>query len=538
MGSANVLSKDHPSQKRETTPAFPTWKSAGALDELLVDRPIKKVIEPQDQEKQSPLDKTPSNVRKMVLAFETNPVKEVSPGISKTRSVPRISTTAMLEAPVRVPSVKRTIGANAKPAPMSEGTEKEPGENQDYGPSTYEEQLVEKPEQPKDLKPQNIDDVSSEKDRPKVQPPREEQKEDLEVQSIDDMSSKNDIPKMQPTTKGQNEEKQHLELQNVNSMSSKMDITKIEPIREEKKDEKKDLDPKVQNINYMPSKKDALEMQLSKEERKEEKDLKLQNIDYISSKKDMPKMQTSREEQKVEKKDMPKMQPTEEEQKEEKKDLKPQKIGYLSSKKDMPIVQPAGEEQQEEKRDKLQNIDYMSSKKDLPKMQPIGEEVKEDKKDLKLLNFDIPKIQPTREEQKEEENSPKKLHLLSAAESSRLSWGGLVQAFPSGNQSSPDISTELQRSLCCEPFVIKKNWRSKHWKSLQRKVKSNMTYWNLTDSDLAPNINEKTSGQRKSLDSGSSSSNNGNSRRPIGQPVKIAIMVGFGILVFLNRQRR
>lgn len=150
-------------------------------------------------------------------------------------------------------------------------------------------------------------------------------------------------------------------------------------------------------------------------------------------------------------------------------------------------MQPAGEEQQEEKRDKLQNIDYMSIKKDLPKMQPIGEEVKEDKKDLKLLNFDymsttkdIPKIQPTREEQKEEENSPKKLHLLSAAESSRLSWGGLVQAFPSGNQSSPDISTELQRSLCCEPFVIKKNWRSKHWKSLQHKVKSNMTYWNVS----------------------------------------------------------
>lgn len=73
---------------------------------------------------------------------------------------------------------------------------------------------------------------------------------------------------------------------------------------------------------------------------------------------------------------------------------------------------------------------------------------------------------------------------------------------------------------------------------LQWLVSSCLNDLQLTDSDLAPNINEKTSGQRKSLDSGSSSSNNGNSRRPIGQPVKIAIMVGFGILVFLNRQRR
>lgn len=95
MGSANVLSKDHPSQKRETTLAFPTWKSAGALDELLVDRPIKKVIEPQDQEKQSPLDKTPSNVRKMVLAFETNPVKltdsDLAPNINEKTSGQRKS---------------------------------------------------------------------------------------------------------------------------------------------------------------------------------------------------------------------------------------------------------------------------------------------------------------------------------------------------------------------------------------------------------------------------------------------------------------
>lgn len=69
-----VLNKAQPGQNKQ---AFSTSKSTGALDKLHAYQQLKDGFQEQDAEQQSQLDQTPSNVKKMILAFESSPVKVV-----------------------------------------------------------------------------------------------------------------------------------------------------------------------------------------------------------------------------------------------------------------------------------------------------------------------------------------------------------------------------------------------------------------------------------------------------------------------------
>ncbi|KAL9242018.1 hypothetical protein vseg_016064 [Gypsophila vaccaria] len=127
--SAIVPSHVHPVQKKQV---FSSSKSTGALDKLPGYQRVKKEIRYQNEEQQSRLDKPPSNVKNMVLAFESSPVKVASPATSKTRTTPPVSSIAATDLPLKAP--KKTVAVSAKlamsklqtvSAPLSEEKVKE-----------------------------------------------------------------------------------------------------------------------------------------------------------------------------------------------------------------------------------------------------------------------------------------------------------------------------------------------------------------------------------------------------------------------------
>ncbi|KAH9614064.1 hypothetical protein KSS87_017635 [Heliosperma pusillum] len=105
----------HPGQNKQLPfkQAFSTSKSTGALDKLPGYQSVKKEIQDQDGEQRNQLDKTPMNVKNMIRAFESSPVKEGSPATSKTTATTRLSSITTTDIPLK--ALKKTVPVSAKP---------------------------------------------------------------------------------------------------------------------------------------------------------------------------------------------------------------------------------------------------------------------------------------------------------------------------------------------------------------------------------------------------------------------------------------
>ncbi|KAK9705425.1 hypothetical protein RND81_07G056000 [Saponaria officinalis] len=140
--SAKVPSQVHSVPKKQ---AFSTSKSTGALDKLPDYQRVKKEIQQQNEEQQSQLDKTPSSVKNMILAFESSPAKEAPPATSKTRATTAVSSITTTDIPLKAP--KKTVPVSTKPVlaklqPVLEEKVKEREEVTTDPPSKFSKKMV------------------------------------------------------------------------------------------------------------------------------------------------------------------------------------------------------------------------------------------------------------------------------------------------------------------------------------------------------------------------------------------------------------
>ncbi|XP_021838457.1 uncharacterized protein [Spinacia oleracea] len=123
-----VLNKAQPGQKKQV---FSTSKSTGALDKLPAYQQLKERIEGKNAEQQSDqLDKTPSNVRKTRLAFESSQLKEESHATNKTWETTQLSSSVTVDIPSNEPSLKKI---STKPVSSKLETALNPSTSEEIG---------------------------------------------------------------------------------------------------------------------------------------------------------------------------------------------------------------------------------------------------------------------------------------------------------------------------------------------------------------------------------------------------------------------
>ncbi|XP_021747157.1 uncharacterized protein LOC110713007 isoform X1 [Chenopodium quinoa] len=97
-----VLNKAQPGQKKQ---ALSTSKSTGALDKFPAYQQLKERIQGQNVEQQRRSNKTPTNVRKLMLAIESSPVKATT----------QFSSSTIVDIPSKEPSLKKMVAVNTEP---------------------------------------------------------------------------------------------------------------------------------------------------------------------------------------------------------------------------------------------------------------------------------------------------------------------------------------------------------------------------------------------------------------------------------------
>ncbi|GMH04072.1 hypothetical protein Nepgr_005911 [Nepenthes gracilis] len=102
----------------EASSQFKSPTSTGAVDQLSVSSQVTEEIQYINPKKQDPLDNTSSNVRKMIIAFESSPAQkqEMTPHINPRTAKPQLSRMTM-GFPLEGPILKSTgtVSENAKP---------------------------------------------------------------------------------------------------------------------------------------------------------------------------------------------------------------------------------------------------------------------------------------------------------------------------------------------------------------------------------------------------------------------------------------
>ncbi|KMS95490.1 hypothetical protein BVRB_007780 isoform A [Beta vulgaris subsp. vulgaris] len=634
----NFLKKAQLGQKKQ---AFSTSKSTGALDKLPAYQHLKERLQGQDAEQQSDQsDKSPSNIRKMILAFESSPVKEESPATNKTRETPQLSSSTMVDVPAKVPSLKKTIPVN----------------NQ-LILSGLETKLA-------FSIPQEI-----EKERGKLLPAIDKPRETYLISSIGGVDTPPKVPNIKKTvtigTKpilskietvrapsipeeiGEErgkllpatiETKETAQLSHMTTVTTQLKVPSL------KKKVAANNKPAVSNLETAPT--PSTPEEIGKEsgkflptisKTKETTQLSsITSVDTpfkvpivkktftISTKPALSNLETASAPstpQKTENEIGKQLSATNE----------PTQLShnaavdtppYMSILKKTIIVNnksvlsnlekaPASSTSQElgkEKGESLpnnktkettwatsnSNVDASSKvilKKIVDAYSETASAISAPEETQKGRGKDndygavpqetsdennISKTQPTEEENEQEKNCMEKLHTSPVSEKSIFSLKTLLAALPRRKKFSTDMFSKKYGFTSNDPLVIEKKWRSKQWKSSQRRVKSKISYenkrysidnyrgWMFLDemihscvlSDDRPFVDvlggcrsncSQDNDQEKLPDTGdhTQSKKPESSRRhndisipgPAGQVMKIAVMVGFGVLVLLTRQR-
>ncbi|XP_021751235.1 uncharacterized protein LOC110716891 isoform X2 [Chenopodium quinoa] len=569
-----VLNKAQPGQKKQ---AFSTSKSTGALDKLPAYQQLKERIQGHNVEQQSRSNKKPTNVRNLMLAIESSPVKATT----------QYSGSTMVDIPSKVPILKKMVTVNTEPdlskldsAPASVAQDREEieKERRETSPDTNKSKKM----------------VQSSSDTTSYIPAKVTNLKKVVINTEPVVSNLESAPALSTQEKVGEERRERLpvtdetkELGRLRS-STRVDNPFKVPIL--KKTSFANTKPVLSK--FLTASATSTTGEIGKERGKlfpvtdktKETDRSSRNTIV-----DTPKELILKKAVAVTSKAAPSTSTPEEIGKEKlfPSKNKTKETGQLSSNTRVhtPIKMPV-----------LKKIVALSSKTDMSNSESasasstsekMGKGREKDKDygstHLEISDeYSISNTQPTSEESREKKKAMKKLHSSPISEKSIFSLKTLLEALPRRKQYSTDLFHQKYGYTTNDTLVIDKKWRSKQWKSSQCRASklfdgnehcsidslrgwifldemirscvlsddspllnvpedclSNCSQDNdqekFTDTGLTERKSEKRSTGSKNLES-NGRPDNISFTGPGGQVMKIAIMAGFGLLVFLTRQ--
>lgn len=518
-----VLNKAQPGQNKQ---AFSTSKSTGALDKLHAYQQLKDGFQEQDAEQQSQLDQTPSNVKKMILAFESSPVKEESSVTNITWETTQLSSTTV-DIPYKAPSIKKIVAVNTKPVFSKLET----------SPTSTPEEI--------------------EEERRKLLLAHLSSKATVDTISKVPILEKTFVINTKPS------------LSNLDSTTARSTPEKIRNIRG------KPL-PATNKTREMAQLTSTTKVDITSKVPILKKTVVANTKPVLSKLETAPALSTPEDVGKERGKLLPGNNST-------KETAQLSRITRVDTPFKMPILRKIAAENSNTNLSNPETATACSILKRIGKQRGKDGDYRSTYQGISEEN-NISNTRPSKEENKVEGKPLKMLHTSPFSERSIFSLKTIVEALPRRKQFSTDSSNENYGFTTNEPFVTEKKWRSNQWKYCHRREKSKVYHenehqtiesfcgWIFLDemigscvlSDDRPfvgledclsncsqdNDQEKLTNtgkaQSKSVKDSIESKNVESNRRPnhisfpgpAGQVVKIAIMAGFGLLVFLTRQRK